>query len=143
MKCEVIIDNQCEEKVVIYTREENSLIDDIKQLIMNNDLEIFGYLNKEIVKLNPTDIYCVSVLDNKIYAVCEDKRYMLKERLYIYEDKLPSNFVKINQSCIANINKIERFDTSFSGTLKIRFKNGYTDYVSRRQLKFIKEKVGI
>ena len=143
MKCEVIIDNQCEEKVVIYTREENSLIDDIKQLIMNNDLEIFGYLNKEIVKLNPTDIYCVSVIDNKIYAVCEDKRYMLKERLYIYEDKLPSNFVKINQSCIANINKIERFDTSFSGTLKIRFKNGYTDYVSRRQLKFIKEKVGI
>ena len=57
--------------------------------------------------------------------------------------KICSNFVKINQSCIVNVNKIERFDTSVSGTLKVSLKNGYTDYVSRRQLKPIKERIGI
>lgn len=143
MKCEVIVDSQCEEKVVIYTKNENSLVKDIISLVEDNDMEILGYLGKEIVKLNPSDIYCISVIDNKIFAICENDRFLLKERLYVYEGKLPHNFVKINQSCIANINKIDRFDTSFSGTLKIRFKNGYTDYVSRRQLKFIKERIGI
>ena len=59
------------------------------------------------------------------------------------EKKLPENFVKINQSCIANIDKINRFDASFSGTLKLIFKNSYTDYVSRRQLKTVKERIGI
>ena len=71
------------------------------------------------------------------------EKFEIKTRLYVIEEKLPENFIKINQSCIANINQIERFDASISGTLKIRFKNGYTDYVSRRQLKNVKERIGI
>ena len=78
-----------------------------------------------------------------MYAVCEKNKYLLKKRLYLLEEKLPESFVKINQSCLANIKKTERFDTSISGTLKIRFKNGDTDYVSRRQLKAVKERLGI
>ena len=56
---------------------------------------------------------------------------------------LGTDFIKINQSCIANIRQIQRFDTSFSGTLRVIFKNGYTDYVSRRQLKAVKERLGL
>ncbi len=143
MKCEVIIDNSNEEKVVIYAKENNRLIDEIKQFIENRHIEILGYKNKELVPLNPLDIFCITIIDNKIYAVCESENFLLKERLYTIEEKLPDFFIKINQSCIANINKIERFDASISGTLKLRFKNGYIDYVSRRQLKNIKERLGV
>ena len=59
------------------------------------------------------------------------------------EEKLPLDFVKINQSCLANIKKIERFSASVGGSLKVIFKNGHTDYVSRRQLRTVKEKLGI
>ena len=109
----------------------------------SDQVGFIGYKDKEIISLDSSDIYCVSIIDNKVYAICEKEKLILKERLYILEEKLPGNFLKINQSCIANLNKVERFDASISGTLKLRFKNGYTDYVSRRQLKFIKERLGI
>ncbi len=144
MKCEIIIDSSCEEKVIIYAREKGELVKDIQRLVEESCIGLTGYnKNKEIINLNVFDIYCIVVNDNKIYAICENEKFRLKERLYVVEKKLPQNFVKINQSCIANINKIERFDASISGTLKIRFKNGYIDYVSRRQLKTVKERVGI
>lgn len=143
MKCEIIIDPKQEERVVIYAKENNRVCKEIKQLAENSYTELFGYKGKEIIPLNPPDIFCVAVINNKIYAICENEKLLLKERLYTLEEKLPEGFIKINQSCIANLSKIERFDASISGTLKLRFKNGYTDYVSRRQLKSIKERLGI
>ena len=143
MKCEIIFDSNAEEKVVIYARENSALIEDIKQLAEKGNLGLVGYNEKEMVTLNPFEIYCVTVMDNKIFAICEDESLQLKERLYCLEEKLPETFIKINKSTLANIQKIERFDASISGTLKILFKNGYVDYVSRRQLKTIKERLGI
>jgi len=59
------------------------------------------------------------------------------------EEKLSSDFIKINQSCIVNIKKIEKFSASIYGTLNIKLKNGYSDYVSRRNMKKIKERFGL
>lgn len=142
LKCEIIIDPTCEERVVVYAKEKTALVKEIEKLA-KEETELLGYRENEIVKLDPNGIECVSVINNKVYAVCHNERYALKERLYTLEEKLPQNFVKINQSCLANVAKIERFDTSISGTLKIRFKGGHTDYVSRRQLKNVKERIGI
>ena len=143
MKFQVIIDPDCEEKVVVHIRQASPLIPALQSLTAQYTTELLGYLDSEIVKLNPADICCFSITDGKVYALCGNNRYQIKERLYTLEEKLPDTFVKIHQSCLANIRQMERFDTSISGTLKIRFKNGHTDYVSRRQLKLIKERLGI
>lgn len=143
VKCEIIIDSDCEEKVIIYARENNSLVKEIKSLAEQSSKEIIGYKDAEIVKLNSDNIECITVINNKIYALCGKEEYLLKERLYSLEEKLLETFVRINQSCLANIKKMDRFDTTISGTLKIQFKNGHTDYVSRRQLKTVKERIGI
>ena len=60
-----------------------------------------------------------------------------------YKQMLGEGFVKINQSCIANTKKILRFSASISGALQVTFKNGYRDYVSRRQLKTVKKRMGL
>lgn len=143
MKCEIIIDPSCEEKVVIYARKYSVFLEEIKNLSRQFTTEIIGYNGDEIKKLRPEDICYISVIDGKVYAVCEDCRYVLKERLYTIEEKLPKRFIRINQSCLANIRKTQKFDTSISGTLKIFFINGDVDYVSRRQLKAVKERLGI
>lgn len=143
MKCEIIIDTEHEEKIVIYAKKENRFTEEIKRIAEQYSTEFLGYKGSEITRLNPFDIYYISVISGKVYAVCKNDKFILKERLYTLEEKLPEIFVKINQSCLANINKAERFDTSISGTLKIKFKNGDTEYVSRRQLKTIKERIGI
>lgn len=142
MKCEIIIDNNCEEKIIVYARDESPLVKEIKRLADESEA-IIGYKDKQIINLNPYEIICVTVIGNKVYAVCENEQFLLKERLYTLEEKLPDTFIKINQSCIANTTKIERFDSSISGTMKLHFRNGWSDYVSRRQLKFIKERFGI
>ena len=143
MKCEIIIDPLQEEKVVVYAKEKSTLTEEIQRIAEQYSTSLFGYRDSEIIKLNLSDIVCVSVIGNRVYAICDNEQYLLKERLYTLEEKLPENFVKINQSCLANIKKMERFDTSISGTLKIRFRNAPTDYASRRQLKLIKERLGI
>ncbi|MBQ3100731.1 MAG: LytTR family transcriptional regulator DNA-binding domain-containing protein [Clostridia bacterium] len=143
MKYELMIDPNCEEKIVIYAKEKNAVVDEIIKIAERNGNGLFGYDGSEIIKIDPCDIHYVSVIKNKIFAVCGDQKYLLKERLYVLEELLPEYFVRINQSCLANIGKMERFDTSISGTLKIRFKNGDVDYVSRRQLRKVKERIGI
>ncbi len=143
MKCTLIITDNHEEEVVIYAREKTQLIEDIENLIKDNAFEMIGYSGYEAVNLRTDEVVCFLVEEGKVYALTDKDRFRLKCRLYQLEETLPEDFVKINQSCIANIKKIERFDTSVYGTLLIKFKNGYKDYVSRRQMKAVKERFGL
>ena len=131
MKCTLIITDEHEEEVVIYARERTKLTNDIEVLVCGSVPELIGYKENEVVKLTSDLISCFTVEGNKVYALTDSEKLQIKLRLYQLEEMLPDTFVKINQSCIANIRKIERFDTSVSGTLLIKFKNGYKDYVSR------------
>ncbi len=143
MKCTLIITNEHEEEVVIYAHKKTKLIEEIEEMINGSAPEIIGYGENQAVRLKNDEVTCFMVEDNKVYALTDKDKYQLKQRLYQLEEILPDTFVKINQSCIANIRKIERFDTSISGTLIINFKNGYKDYVSRRQMKAVKERFGL
>lgn len=143
MKFKIFIDKNHEEEVIVYAHEKSDLIKEIENLVCENNFEIIGFADKESTRLNFNEIFCFIVEDNKIYAVCEKERFLLKTRLYKLEENLPENFVKINQSCIANIRKIKKFDASVSGSLTVVFKNNYVDYVSRRNVKKVKERLGI
>lgn len=144
MKYTIIIDKNREEEVIVYAKEKSELTDEIERLVSDNNLGFIGYdKNGEGVKLTADEVYCFTAEDNKIFAITEKEKLRLKCRLYQLEEVLPEYFVKINQSCVANIRKIARFDTSVSGTLLIKFKNGYKDYVSRRQMKAVKERFGL
>ena len=143
MKCEIILDPTCQERVVVYAKENSPLLEEIRALAEQAGVALLGKRNGMLARLNLLDIDYIAVWDGKVYAVSGKEQYLLRERLYTLEQRLPESFVKINQSCLANIQKMVRFDTSLSGTMKIFFQNGHSDYVSRRQLKTIKERLGI
>lgn len=143
MRCELIIDPACEERVVVYARQESGLARAVQRTVEEHTTRLAGYRNGEIVPLTPAQIFCVTVEGDKVYALCERERLQLRQRLYVLEEMLGDGFVKINQSCLANVSRVERFDASLSGTLKVKFQNGHTDYVSRRQMKPVKERFGI
>ena len=140
MKCTVVIDKKRVQEVVIYAHERTELINRIEALAAE-EAEFVGYNDREAVLMRFDEVFCFCSEDNRVFALCQNERLRLKERLYKIEESLPSDFVRINQSCIANIKKIARFDTLISGTLRVVFKNGYTDYVSRRQIKNVKERL--
>ncbi len=143
MKCQTIIDKGHEEEVLIYVHTKNETSQKIEDFVNGLSMELYGYKDKISVKLHPSEIQCVTVREGKIFAMTKDETFQLKERLYMLEEMLDDSFLKINQSCIANIHKIKKFDASFSGALVVTFQNGYKDYVSRRRLKAVKERIGI
>ena len=143
MKFRLIIDSDREEEVLIYAKKENALTREIEALVNAHSAALIGYNEeKQIATLSPDEIVCITVEDGRVFALTADGKWQLRERLYAVEEKLGPQFVKINQSCIANVKQIDRFDASLSGSLLVLFKNGYRDYVSRRQLKSVKERIG-
>ena len=143
MKCTTIFDPSRDEEVIIYAREHSELIASIQKLCTQDSTELIGYKDKNAVILDLSDIVCFMSDDNKVIAITRGDRFILRSRLYKLEESLPCSFIRINQSCIANIKMIERFDASVSGTLRVHFKGGYVDYVSRRCMKKVKERFGI
>lgn len=143
MKFKLIIDNEKEEEIIITAKERSTLIEQIESLVMeySGQDKIPAYTEDEITKLLINEIECITVIDGKTYAIYKDaKHYRLKQRLFEIEKLLPSSFIKINKSSIANETKIDRFKASFSGAVDAVFKCGFTDYVSRRCFAEIKRR---
>lgn len=143
MKYKLIIDETKDEELIITCHHKREVFDQIEQLITNMDAQLIGYENEDIVILNYDDVVCFVSDNNKVFALVEKHKYLIKKRLYQIEEQLDLNYVRINQSCIANIKQISKFSASFNGFLQVHFKNGYSDYVSRRELKNVKERIGI
>ena len=143
MKLQIVIDSNRDEEIIVYAHNKSPLVIEIEELVNSRSVDLIGYAENETVKLNLNDIYCFFTEDNKVYALTENEKYRLKSRLYQLEENLNNNFVKINQSCIANIRKIDRFKATVGGSLTVIFKNGHVDFVSRRNLKNVKERLGL
>ena len=142
MKLTVIIDKERDEEIVLYLKEHKPLEERIKSILDSHDAELIGYDERGAIRLDPASVSCFSVELGRTVAVVGKKRYRIDKRLYELSALLDDSFIKINQSCLANIKMIERFDASLGGSLIVIFKDGNRDYVSRRQLKNVKERIG-
>ena len=145
MKYTLHIDKSHDEERTVFVHEKTPLIERIEALIEEDgrSSKIVGYKSEEIVVLDPREIFCFTLEDKKLYAITKRGRYLLKMRLYEIEEHLPPSFIKINQSAIANLDLVDRFSAAIGAGLEIHFKNGHKDYVSRRQIKLLKERLGI
>ena len=135
MKYKLIIDKNAEEEVVAVVHAPSSLTQQIENLVrsFSGTDSIMGYRDDEMRKLTFQEIECITVLDRKVIAVdTEGKHYRIQERLRDLEDILPSYFIRINKSTLANEHRILRFDAVFSGGVDAVFQCGYREYVSRR-----------
>jgi len=143
MKFKLIIDEEKDEEVVATVHNRSPLTDQIEQLVLaySGADRIAAYTEDEVKMLLFSDIECITVLEGRTYAIdAHNKRYRLKHRLYELEKRLPSSFIRINKSTLANENRLEQFRASFSGAVDAVFKCGYTEYVSRRCFAEIKRR---
>lgn len=143
MKFRLIIDNSKDEEVVATVHSRSTLTDEIEALVMQyaGSDQIPAYTEDDMKLLKFSDIECITVLDGKTYAIdTRGKRYRLRQRLYELEAVLPSFFIRINKSALANENRLERFSATFSGAVDAVFKCGCREYVSRRCFAAIKRR---
>ena len=142
MKFRLIINKEQEEEVVATVHGRTPLIDEIEALISKHTDRIPGYTGDDIKLLSVSEIECVTVLDGKTYAIDSKNRcYRLKQRLYELEEQLPSSFIRINKSTLANEAALDRFTVTIAGSVDAVFKCGYTEYVSRRCFAQIKRRL--
>ena len=140
MKIKVVIDKNLDEDIVVYAKERNELVDKIERLADGPE-NIVAKRDRTLYNLDFSDIVCFTAENNKVFAHAGKESFEVDEKIYELEEILPDNFLKINKSCIANIEKIKSFDATITGTLAVNFKNGYRDYVSRRRMKYVKERL--
>ena len=142
MKFKLIIDKEKDEELVAIVHSRTALIDQIEALISKHTDRIPGYTEDDIKMLSVSEIECVTVLDGKTYAIdSKNRRYRLKQRLYELEEQLPSSFIRINKSTLANERALDRFTVTIAGSVDAVFKCGYTEYVSRRCFAQIKRRL--
>lgn len=143
MKFSLHIDEDREEEVIIFAHENRAVFAEIQRLLAGMESNLMGYEGDSIVVLQPKEVSCFVTGDDKVFAIMGKHRYIVKKRLYQLEEQLGGDYLKINQSCLANIRQISRFSASIGGSLEVVFRDGNRDYVSRRELKRVKERMGI
>ncbi len=146
LKLEIKIEPDLKEsKIVIFTSEVNEEIKEIISKINKTQGKVFkGIKDEKIYLVNPNEIYYFYAENQKVLAKIDKHSLQIKSKLYELEEQLEgTNFIRISNSVIANIDKIKNLEMSFNGTLCIRFINGDVEYSSRRYVKKIKEYLGL
>lgn len=137
------IESDEKKEIIAYSKTKNVLIKTIENLCLQDEKTLIGYLGNRIKEIDYLTVECFITMNDKVYALVNNNKFLIKKRLYeLYED-FNEVFIYINQGCLANINMIDYFDSSIGGALQIVFKSGYKDYVSRRMLKVVKERMGL
>jgi DNA-binding LytR/AlgR family response regulator len=135
MKYKLIIDKNAEEEIVVTVHAPSALTAEIENLVcsFSGSDSLMGYRDDEMRKLTFQEIECITILDRKVIAIdTQGSHYRIQDRLRELENILPSYFIRINKSTLANEHRILRFDAAFSGGVNAVFQCGYQEYVSRR-----------
>ena len=135
MKYKLIIDKNAEETVTAVVHAPSALTQQIEDLVRGYSGAdcLTGHREDELRRLPFSEIECITVLERKVIAIDGSGiHYRLQERLRDLEAVLPSYFVRINKSTLANEHRIDRFEAVFSGGVDAVFRCGHRDYVSRR-----------
>jgi DNA-binding LytR/AlgR family response regulator len=135
MKYRLIIDKEAEEEIIAIVHAPSPLTQQIENLVCTYSGAdcIMGYREDEMRKLAFSEIECITILERKVIAIdTKGDYYRLQERLRDLEGILPSYFIRINKSALANEHRIARFDAVFSGGVDAVFQCGYREYISRR-----------
>ena len=143
MKYKLIIDKDAEEEIIAIVRAPSSLTQQIENLVcsFSGVDSIMGFRDNEMRKLAFQEIECITILDRKVVAIdTHGNRFALRDRLRDLEAILPSYFIRINKSTLANEHRIARFCAAFSGGIDAVFHCGYREYVSRRCFAEIKRR---
>lgn len=144
MKINIDIDDNHEEtRITIQAKEWTQDLEEIVNIINKKKQQrLLGIDEEQTVLLDPKEIDFIHAEKRKIYAVSKDSRFEVKMKLYEVEKFLiPHGFMRFSKSVIGNTDSIEKFEASFNGNLCVYFQSGNKEYITRKYVNAIKEKL--
>ena len=146
MQVEIKIDPAyTDPKIIILTASMTEEVSNLVKKLSDHIPPILsGYKDEKLELLELSDLVRIYANTGKVFAATDNGEYVLRLRLYEIEDRLPANqFIRISNSEIINLKKVQNFDLSFTGTICVKLSNGTTTYVSRRYVPKLKRILGI
>ena len=146
MQVEIKIDDAYKKpKVIIMTASMTEEVNGILKKLSDSPPHVMsGIRDGKVEILEHEDIIRIYAGAGKIFAVTAKGEYTLRLRLYEAAERLDQyQFVRISNSEIINLKKVDNFDLSFTGTICVKLSDGTTTYVSRRYVPGIKKILGI
>lgn len=146
MQIEISIDEKYKiPKIIIKTDKVTDEVTEVmKKLSEDVPKVITGFKEDCAEVIEPESIYRFYSSQGKVFAVTDNGEYTVRTRLYEIEEQMNlKKFVRVSNSEIINLKKVQKFDLSLAGTILVKFNDGTDTYVSRRYVSKIKKILGI
>lgn len=143
MKLEVKINPDLEEPIIeIHTNEVTEEIERILKFLKVTSIQCFN--EDKVFFVESHKVSGFTTQNTKVYAIVNQNLYLVKQRLFELETLLCNeSFIRISNSEIVNVKKIEFIDLTTRGTIKIKLKDGYQMFASRRYVSKIKKQLNV
>ncbi|SER21830.1 LytTR family DNA-binding domain-containing protein [Piscibacillus halophilus] len=144
MKVNIDIDEKYDGTyITIHAKEWSQEVEElVKNLNNDHHKKIVGREEDQSILLSPNEIEYVYAQSRKVYAVIHKRSIELNMKLYEVEEILSSHhFNRFSKSVIGNLNHIKSFELAFNGNLCVYFHSGGKEYVSRKYVNEIKQKL--
>ena len=145
MRVRTEIDPNGEEEIVIRCKSRTEKIIQTEELIENamktrGDLPL--YIANTEYYIDKNDILFFETTDGKVYAHTRNGMYASHYRLFEIEETMPSYFIRISKSAIANVKLITSLRRELTGNGEIEFKScDKKVYFSRAYYKLLRDKI--
>lgn len=136
-------DNLNSDQIVIRCKEKTNLLKNIEQQVKKYESnKVCFYKQNQEYYIDLNDIIFLETDDNSISAHTINDIYYVKSKLYELERTLPSNFIRISKSTIANTDHIYSLNKNLTSSSVIEFNKTYKKvFVSRFYFKNLKMKL--
>lgn len=144
MKVNIDIDDKHEETSInIQAKEWSQELEEIISMVKKKKPQrLFGIDEDQTILLQPEDIDFFYAENRKTFASLENRQLEVRLKLYEVEKMLaPHNFMRFSKSVIGNLNHIRQFEVSFNGNLCVYFHSGNKEYITRKYVSAIKDKL--
>ncbi|MCL1844135.1 MAG: LytTR family transcriptional regulator [Defluviitaleaceae bacterium] len=129
-----------EEQIIVKCRSIRPEIMNLLATIKAQGAKLTAYLNGEIYRIEPSDVFYIETVDNRVFFYCKTAVYESKQKLYELEG---NDFFRISKSVILNLGKIKSLRPSLSGRLEAVLQNDEIVTISRQYVSELKKLLGI
>ena len=145
MKVRIEIVDDGGEEIIIRCRERDERIDEIEQALdaaLRSSGELALYINGTEYFVPRSEILYFESEGDRIFAGTKSHRYVTTFKLFELEDMMPSYFVRISKSTIANVKLISSLKREVTGNGELTFKGSEKKvYFSRSYYKKLRAKI--
>ena len=145
MKIRIEICDDGEEEIILRARNHDERISKLEDAIyglVRGSREIRLYSGGTEFYVPISELLFFESADGKVFAHTRDAVYTAPHKLFELEDILPSSFVRISKSSIANVRAISSITRELVGTGVITFSDCIKKtYFSRSYYKILRDKI--